>query len=375
MKTAIVVGSGIAGASAAYELLRRGYAVTLADADIAGRATDAGAGIISPLGTTVPRSDVLEFSMRAAAHYVRLVARFGEAGKDTSFYRTAGKVLIALDDDEVTRLKPVSDRIAEAVGQYGSEGIGTPADLDQDEIRRRFPLFGNVLQAVYLPEIGQVDGRALRRHLLAELTEGGAALVAGIAALEVNDSGAASVRLGVDLLHADAVVVAAGAWSGHVLGAFLGTAFVEPQRGQILHMHLPGIESHPSANGFRGHYLLSFPGDRLVVGATREDGSGFGVKTTMGGIEQVLAHGRQIIATVDQAAWIEVRVGIRPKSADGLPIVGKVPGAANLWAATGYGPQGLTLGTFTGHEIAALIDGAAHSIPESFSPSRFASGA
>src|ERR1700691_3224295 len=166
--------------------------------------------------------------MRAAAHYVRLVARFREAGKDTSFYRTAGKVLIALDDDEVTRLKPVSDRIAEAVGQYGSEGIGTPADLDQDEIRRRFPLFGNVLQAVYLPEIGQVDGRALRRHLLAELTEGGAALVAGIAALEVNDSGAASVRLGVDLLHADAVVVAAGAWSGHVLGAFLGTAFVEP---------------------------------------------------------------------------------------------------------------------------------------------------
>jgi D-amino-acid dehydrogenase len=371
MKTAIVVGSGIAGASAAYELMGRGYAVTLVDADISGRATDAGAGIISPLGTTVPPIDVLEFSMHAAAHYVRLVSRFKEAGKDTSFYRTAGKVLIALDDDEVTRLKPVSDRVAEAIGRYGSEGIGTPEDLGQDEIRRRFPLFGNVLQAVYLPEIGQVDGRALRRHLLAELTEGGAALVSGVAAVEVDGSGAAGVRVGADLRHADAVVVAAGAWSAHVLGPFLGLTFVEPQRGQILHMHLPGIGAYPSANGFRGHYLLSFPGDRLVVGATREDGSGFGVTTTMGGIEQVLVHGRQIIAAIDQASWTEVRVGIRPKSVDGLPIVGKVRGVTNLWAATGYGPQGLTLGTFAGHEIAALIDGASHTIPESFSPSRF----
>jgi D-amino-acid dehydrogenase len=43
-----VVGGGLVGLSLAYELACRGASVIVIDAGFAGRATDAGAGILSP---------------------------------------------------------------------------------------------------------------------------------------------------------------------------------------------------------------------------------------------------------------------------------------------------------------------------------------
>lgn len=48
MKTYIVVGGGILGASTAYHLAKAGVRVTLVDRQDLGQATDAAAGIICP---------------------------------------------------------------------------------------------------------------------------------------------------------------------------------------------------------------------------------------------------------------------------------------------------------------------------------------
>ena len=48
MKSFIVVGAGILGASAAYHLAKKGADVTLIDRGERGRATDAAAGIVCP---------------------------------------------------------------------------------------------------------------------------------------------------------------------------------------------------------------------------------------------------------------------------------------------------------------------------------------
>jgi D-amino-acid dehydrogenase len=218
--------------------------------------------------------------------------------------------------------------------------------------------------------VGQIDGRALRRLLLDEIRSAGSDVVTGHAALDRAPDGAASVTVDGRTIVTDDVVVAAGAWSSDLLSAFVEPGFAYPQRGQIIHLRLPGATEHPSANGFRSYYLLSFANDRLVVGATREDDSGFAVRTTIGGLEAVLAAGREMIPAIDDAELIEVRVGIRPRSTDGLPIVGKVPGTPNLWVATGYGPQGLTLGMYVGHEIATDICGGTSAIPATVRPDR-----
>jgi D-amino-acid dehydrogenase len=374
MPTTTVIGSGIAGASIAYALTQRGHRVIVIDSDVRGRATDAGAGIISTLGTRAVGEDVLAFSMPAVAHYVRLVEGWRAEGRDTSFYRTAGEFLIALDESEEEQLSGVWDRTLDAVSRFGMLGVGEPERLDRADIAKRFPLFGSVQAGVLLPEIGQVDGRSLRRHLLSEVERAGAAMVDGEAELDLAEA-RVRVRVGGEFVECDDVVVAGGAWSSELTTGLLRPGFVYPQRGQIIHLHLPGTTNHPSANGFRSFYLLSFGGDRLVVGATREDDSGFEVTTTIGGIERVLAAGREMVPTIDDAALIEVRVGIRPASGDGLPVVGRLPGTDNAWIATGYGPQGLTMSPFIGHELAAEIDGDESIIPDTFRPDRVAASA
>ncbi|HKE65159.1 MAG TPA: FAD-dependent oxidoreductase [Micromonosporaceae bacterium] len=368
--TTAVIGSGIAGLSVAFELMRRGRGVVLVDADHAGRATDAGAGIISGIGTRRTTENVLEFSMRSAEHYVKLVHDLATKGRDTSFYRTAGEFLIALDDSEAARLEDLHAWVSTAVGTYGSVGVGVPQMLDRAETTRRFPLFSPRAQGVLLPDVGQIDGRALRRLLLDEIRSAGSDVVAGRAELGQSSDGMVTVTVDGRTVTADDVVVAAGAWSSELLSAIVEPGFVGPQRGQIMHLRLSGATAHPSANGFRSYYLLSFANDRLVVGATRENDSGFDARTTTSGLEAVLAAGRDMVPTIDDAELVEVRVGIRPHSADGLPIVGRVPGVPNLWVATGYGPQGLTLGTFIGHELAAEMVGGTSAIPATFRPDR-----
>ena len=52
-----------------------------------------------------------------------------------------------------------------------------------------------------------------------------------------------------------------------------------------------------------------------------------------------------------------VRVGLRPVSADGLPVIGPIPDVEGAYVATGHGPTGLTLGPYTGTLVARLVRG------------------
>ena len=49
--------------------------------------------------------------------------------------------------------------------------------------------------------------------------------------------------------------------------------------------------------------------------------------------------------------------GFRPASPDGLPFIGALSGAPNVFAATGHGMMGVTLGPVTGKLISELIEG------------------
>lgn len=87
------------------------------------------------------------------------------------------------------------------------------------------------------------------------------------------------------------MVVAAGAWAPSLLLP-LGVALpVEPQRGQIVHLQLPGRDTRdwPVVLPTSSHYLLAFDDSRVVVGATRESGVGFDYRVTASGQVEVLA--------------------------------------------------------------------------------------
>ena len=65
----VVVGGGLVGLSLAYELAGLGAAVTVVDAAHRGRATDAGAGILSPATTTDEDREWFEVLGACGRHY------------------------------------------------------------------------------------------------------------------------------------------------------------------------------------------------------------------------------------------------------------------------------------------------------------------
>jgi D-amino-acid dehydrogenase len=102
---------------------------------------------------------------------------------------------------------------------------------------------------------------------------------------------------------------------------------------------------------------LAFPDSRIVVGATRETGSGFDSRVTAGGVAEVLREGLAIAPDLYKATLVEVRVGLRPMTKDGLPLIGRPAGLQGLTIATGMGRYGLTIGPYAGRLAAQLATG------------------
>jgi D-amino-acid dehydrogenase len=113
----------------------------------------------------------------------------------------------------------------------------------------------------------------------------------------------------------------------------------------------------PILGGFGDQDILTFAPDRVVAGATRETGSGYDVRMTAGGLASVFNEALRVAPGLADATLHEVRIGLRPLSADGWPFIGPLPGYDNVVVATGHGPSGLQLGPFSGLLAAKLITG------------------
>jgi len=370
MVKVVVIGAGIVGSAAAHRLSMLGADVMLVDNRAPGAATPAGAGIIATIGSRATDLDTALFRITAARHYVELVRVSEEAGLRGHSYSATGQLVLALDDGEAAMLPAEFDRARDLVDRFGRDSVGMPELLSSVDIRRRFPLVATACGGLWLPEIARVDGRAMRDGLVQLARAAGATVINGTARLLIRDGRISGVLTTGGVLSADAVVVAAGAWSAG-LGDFFGGR-LRPQRGQIAHLRLPGASALPTLDTFAGHYLLPFPGDRAVIGATRETGSGFTPELTAGGVAQVLARGMSLVPALKDAIWIEARVGLRPVSDDGFPFLGPAPGAEGVWLATGMGPSGLTLGPYCGSVVAehVMAISAAPAIPAAYDPRR-----
>ena len=221
-----------------------------------------------------------------------------------------------------------------------------------------------------------MNGRLLRDALRRAAVRRGATLIEGSAEIVHRGGRATGVRVADRELSADAVLVTGGAWT-NALGAELGVTLpIYPQRGQIMHLDLPGVVTTrwPVILGFHSHYILAFPESRVVAGATREHESGYDPRMTAGGVHEALGEALRVAPGLTGATLAEVRIGLRPASPDGLPIVGAVPGFENIFVATGHGASGLQLGPHSGAMIAGLAQRRATEVDLApFAATRFAS--
>jgi D-amino-acid dehydrogenase len=150
------------------------------------------------------------------------------------------------------------------------------------------------------------------------------------------------------------VALCGGAWSGELAEALAVDLPVGPLKGQIVHLRLPDVDTSAWSivQPVLGFYLVPWPGGRIACGGTMEAHAGFDDRVTADGVHQLLRECLRTAPGLGVAELAEVRVGSRPVSADGLPLVGPVPGWSNAFVATGHGVDGLLLGPWSAAMLA-----------------------
>jgi D-amino-acid dehydrogenase len=372
---AIVIGGGLLGTATAYHLVTTGARTLLLDRADTGRATDAGAGIISPETNSRDPEAWFELAAAAAAYYPELIDRLqSEQAGDTGYAR-CGRLVVAATEDEIEPLACARRIVFERQRRRGKPSIEDLHEVSPAQARELFPPLAAVHGAIYSRVGARVDGRLLNRALRTAAEARGLTVRAGaVDRLVIERERVVGVVGDGETLAAGAVAIAGGAWS-EAFGVQLGVRIpVAPQRGQIIHLGLRGTDTSrwPIVSAFHEHYLVAWPDSRVVAGATRETGSGFTPHTTAGGVRKVLAEALRVAPGLAGAEIREIRVGLRPLTSDTLPVLGPVPGVAGIFLVTGHGPTGLTLGPLSGKLVAVQMLGKAPQLDLSpFSVARF----
>lgn len=364
----LVIGGGIVGASTAYHLALAGAHTLLIDRHDAGRATDAGAGILAPEISTESGA-WFDFAVHAVDYYPTLLAQLAQDEAGDTGYARCGLVRVAVDEDELAAYEQSEALILARQRQRNFPAQADLHPITPEAARELFPALGSVRRALYDRHGARVDGRLLNAALHRAADRRQIQKVAdSVDRLVIEQGRLKGVEVGGALIEANAVVIAGGAWSA-AFGQQLGLQIpIEPQRGQIIHLDLPETATGewPVVNAFHGHYIVSWPGSgdagRVVVGATRETGSGFVVRQSAAGIHEVLGEALRVAPGLANAQVAEVRIGLRPRTPDNLPVLCNAPTAAGVVIAAGHGATGLQLGPFSGKIAAELALGQAPSV-------------
>jgi glycine/D-amino acid oxidase-like deaminating enzyme len=155
-------------------------------------------------------------------------------------------------------------------------------------------------------------------------------------------------------LRARSVVLAAGAWSGQVrLDGIEDSVPVKPIRGQLLHLRWQGAPVQRVTWDERC-YTIPWADGTLLVGATVED-AGFEERTTVAGVRDLLEAACDLLPHAWTAHVLSARVGLRPASPDGLPIIGWSDVLPGLMYATAHYRNGVLLTPLTAQLVADAI--------------------
>jgi glycine oxidase len=175
-----------------------------------------------------------------------------------------------------------------------------------------------------------------------------------------------------ELIGAERVVVAAGAWAGSLEGIPEHARVpIHPVKGQILRLHDPagpGLVSHVVR--FGAGYVVPRGDGRYVLGATMEE-RGFDTDVTAGAVFELLRDAIELVPGVSELVVDELSAGLRPATPDNAPAIG--PGVLEglVWAV-GHHRNGILLTPITAEIVAAVLAG--DELPElgaAFSPDRF----
>jgi D-amino-acid dehydrogenase len=409
----LIIGGGIVGICSAYYLARRGGKVTLLEKDTFDDSASTGnAGLISVGHTPIPKPGLarkgllwmfdpgapLYIKSKLDPAVIRWLIGFARACRPSHFKRSmdvlagigheAGACFRELADDESLEFE--YRRRGELAVFLSEEGLrsgeheahlmrsyGYDTDvISGDELRRMDPAFRpEVVGAVFHRERAFANPGRFVMEMVERARRHGATLEPNAPVKRVVARDGRCVGAETDdgtIIEADRVVLAAGIWSSKLARALGVRIPMQPAKGYHLNLTAPDpcptigcvcaeryVAVTPMDDGLRlaGTLELSGINDRLVQ--KRLDMLRIGAGRYLHGID----------ATEIRSQWC----GLRPCTADGLPVIGWAPHVGSLFIATGHAMMGFVLGPVTGKAVAACILGDEPSLDLTpLDPARFA---
>lgn len=371
----VVIGGGVAGTAAAYQLSKRGKQVVLLEmrgicSGASGRnagQTGSGSSMYSRVGRAV--YGITRENLRLISEELP-----EELGDDFDLKLT-GSVDIAQDEE-------MWEHLVQSTRALEGEDSGVRM-LDRYELQQLIPAASDhLLGAKYAEKAGHhwpfslVNGQAEGARKLGAKVHTWTPATAILTA-NGNVTGVATAR---GTISTDTVVVATNAWTPQLLEDLPEGALV-PARGQILVTQPVGdIMPHAFGTNFDKEYGRQTATGQLLCGGFRrfDKDEGLGLYTEEVSAASMIGCANCLTTLFPKVGPIRIVrawAGIMGFTADGLPMIGPYDLANGVYVSAGFNGGGFSWGPATGKIMAQMIvDGATEFDLAPFDPNRFASG-
>lgn len=364
----IVIGAGLVGLAVAYELAIRGQRVLMLEQESIGAGALAAAGgfvSVASRSSGPVRSLVRESQSRLRVLGERLGADIG--------LRSCGSLFLAADEAEAGWLRQHAEELSDA--QVAAELVQPEHLAELDPIIR-----GDLAGGLRCDGDLQIDPQRLVKAYADALRREGGELREDrvVVGVRTRNGRAIGVTTRFGDHDADAVVVTAGCWTP-VLLPESHASLIHARRGQVLmsqarrrcvqHLLVGAdyVSRRDDADGL-GFTLEQTVDGALRLGSTRER-AGYDCRPTSA-LVRAQVNAARYVRLPEDVVWSSAMAGLRPTTADGLPLIGQV--RRGLWVASGHAGYGCAAAAATGARLAAAICGQGSDL-RAFNPRRFMS--
>jgi len=370
-----IVGGGILGCAAAWHLARAGTrdVVVLERDDLNAATTSQAAGLIGQLRTSAVKSAIVGQTLLD-------IAGFEAEGLVSGFTRT-GSLRLALTPER-------EDEIREQVSAARRFGVDATL-VGADDVVRLAPGVEPVKDhpAAWMPNDGYAEPYTLAMAYATAARRLGVTLVTGceVLGIRVSDGRARGVTTRDAEVDAEAVVIAAGAWTAAFAsraGAAIPAFAIRHQAWVTAPMSwltptFPVVRVPDRLAYLRpevGGLMLGFF-ETTPLGVDVAADAGFGVAATPRDCEVLTTHAGALLDVIPGLADAPVvggTAGVPTYTPDGHFVVGELPGITGVFVATGCCAHGIAGSGGVGRALAEAVTGETPTLdPRPMAPDRF----
>lgn len=344
----VVIGGGVIGCAIARELARAEVRVTLFERGrIGGEASGVAAGVLGPR-CEIDQEPLGRLVAESGAMFPELLTALESESGLTIAHRAVGTLAVCFSEADVESIDRRSawQKIAGCAGEWlaAEEAAALETGLNAE-------LYG----AYRFADEWWVDAQTLALAYARGAEAAGCAVHEEVPVTEVvvDRDRVVGVESGLGRVACEAVINAAGAWAGALAPRSRIPVF--PVRGQTVVLGGNTTAFSHTLWSPRG-MVVSWPDGQVAVGSTVEHG-GFEKRVTAGAVRNLIRAALEIAPALGSVCFEEARVGLRPGSPDGLPIVGCDPAVSGYFVAAGHGGFGVVLAPITAQIVGHLLHG------------------